>query len=97
MIFNESIANHGTKTFLKAVRMFIETSGECAMLFDQEAKCITDTGQLFHRFGEEGAQMFKKVYSLYSEFCNQPAFYAQSAVYPWSGVCSLQSAVCVLH
>ena len=35
--------------------------------------------------------MFKKVYSLYSAFCTQPAFY------PWSAVCSLQSAVCVLH
>ena len=23
--------------------MFIETSGECAMYFDQEARCVTDT------------------------------------------------------
>ena len=83
MTFYESIANQGTQTL--AVRVFIETSGEYAMHFDQEAKCVTySTGQLFHRFGEEGAQMFKKVYSLYSAFCTQPA------VYPWS-------AVCVLH
>ena len=55
--------------------------------------------------GEEGAQMFKKVYSLYSAFYPslrftlslQSAFYTQSAFYPWSAVCSLQSAVCVLH
>ena len=26
-----------------------------------------------------------------------PAFYSQSAFYPWSAVCSLQSAVGVLH
>ena len=46
--------------------------------------------------------MFKKVFSLYSAFCTQPAFYTlslqsafytQSALYPWSAVCSLQSAV----
>ena len=49
--------------------------------------------------------MFKKVYSLYSAFYPslrftlslQSAFYTQSAFYPWSAVCSLQSAVCVLH
>ena len=49
--------------------------------------------------------MFKKVYSLYSAFYPslrftlslQSAFYTQSAFYPWSTVCSLQSAVCVLH
>ena len=49
--------------------------------------------------------MFKKVYSLYSAFYPslrftlslQPAFYTQSAFYPWSAVCSLQSEVCVLH
>ena len=27
----------------------------------------------------------------------QSAFYTQSAFYPWTAVCSLQSAVCVLH
>ena len=27
----------------------------------------------------------------------QPALYTQSAFYPWSAVCSLQSAGCVLH
>ena len=27
----------------------------------------------------------------------QSAFYTQSAFYPWSAVCNLQSAVCVLH
>ena len=43
--------------------------------------------------------MFKKVYSLYSGFCTQPAFYSQSAVYILHSVCilplvrSLQSAV----
>ena len=45
--------------------------------------------------------MFKKVYSLYSAFYPslrftlslQSAFYTQSAFYPWSAVCSLQSAV----
>ena len=26
--------------------MFIETSGECAMYFDKEAKCVTDTSSL---------------------------------------------------
>ena len=56
--------------------------------------------------------MFKKVYSLYSAFYPslhftlslQSAFYTQSAFYPWSAVCSLQSAVrslqsavCSLH
>ena len=49
--------------------------------------------------------MFKKVYRLYSAFYPslrftlslQSAFYTQSAFYPWSSVCSLQSAVCVLH
>ena len=49
--------------------------------------------------------MFKKVYSLYSAFYPslrftlslQSAFYTQSAFYPWSAVCSLQAAVCVLH
>ena len=91
MPFYESIANQGTQT--SAVRMFIETSGECAMHFDQEAKCVTDTGQLFHRFGEEGAQMFKNVYSLYSAFFTQPAFYSQSAVCILPLVRSLQSAV----
>ena len=78
MTFYESIANQGTQTL--AVRMFIETSGECAMHFDsnfdwEAAKCV-----LFNRFGEKGAQMFKKIYSLYSAFCTQPAFYSQSAV-----------------
>ena len=33
--------------------------------------------------------MFKKVYSLYSAFCTQPAFYSQSAI------CNLHS-VCIL-
>ena len=70
-------------------RMFIETSGECAIHFDLEAKCVTDTGYLFHRFGEEEAQMFKKVYSLYSAFCTQPAFYSQSAVCILHSVCIL--------
>ena len=45
--------------------------------------------------------MFKNVYSLYSAFYPslrftlslQSAFYTQSAFYPWSTVCSLQSAV----
>ena len=32
MTFYESIANKGTQTL--AVRMFIETSGECAMHYD---------------------------------------------------------------
>ena len=47
--------------------------------------------------------MFKKVYTLYSAFCNQPAFYSQSAVYILHSVCilplvrSLQSAVRSLH
>ena len=48
--------------------------------------------------------MFKKVYSLYSALCTQPAFYSQSAVCinftlslqftpdPQSAVCSPQSA-----
>ena len=44
--------------------------------------------------------MFKKVYSLYSAFYPslrftlslQSAFYTQSAFYPWSAVCSPQSA-----
>ena len=27
----------------------------------------------------------------------QSVFYTQSAIYPWSAICSLQSAVCVLH
>ena len=76
MTFYKNIADQGMQT--QAVRMFIETSGKCAMHFDQEAKCVTHTGQLFHRFGEEGAQMFKKVYSLYSAFCTQPAFYMNS-------------------
>ena len=43
--------------------------------------------------------MFKKVYSLYSAFCTQPAFYSQSTVCILHSVCilppvrSLQSAV----
>ena len=45
--------------------------------------------------------MFKKVYSLYSAFYPslrftlslQSAFYTQSAFYPWSAICSPQSAV----
>ena len=43
--------------------------------------------------------MFKKVYSLYSAFCTQPAFYSQSAVCILHSLCilplvrSLQSAV----
>ena len=47
--------------------------------------------------------MFKKVYSLYSAFCTQPAFYSQSAVCILHSVCilplvrSLQSAVRSLH
>ena len=47
--------------------------------------------------------MFKKVYSLYSAFCTQPAFYSQSAVCILLSVCilplvrSLQSAVCSLR
>ena len=67
------------------------------------SECVTDTGWLFHRFGEEGAQMFKNVYSLYSAFFTQPAFYSQSAACILHSVCilplvrSLQSAVCVLH
>ena len=44
--------------------------------------------------------MFKNVYSLYSAFFTQlhftlslqSAFYTQSAFYPWSAVCSPQSA-----
>ena len=44
--------------------------------------------------------MFKKVYSLYSAFCTELAFYSQSAVCILHSVCSLplvrslQSAVC---
>ena len=63
------------------------------------SECVTDTGWLFHRFGEEGAQMFKNVYSLYSAFFTQPAFYSRSAVCILHTVCilplvcSLQSAV----
>ena len=49
--------------------------------------------------------MFKNVYSLYSAFYPglhftlslQSAFYTQSAFYPWSAICSLQSAGFVLH
>ena len=41
MTFYESIANQLAQT--QAVWMFIETSGECAMYFDQEARCVTDT------------------------------------------------------
>ena len=43
--------------------------------------------------------MFKKVYSLYSAFCTQPAFYSQPAVCILHSVCilplvrSMQSAV----
>ena len=37
--------------------------------------------------------MFKKVYSLHSAFCTQPAFYSQSAVCILLLVRSLQSAV----
>ena len=39
--------------------------------------------------------MFKKVYSLYSAFYPSLRFTLslQSAFYPWSAVCSLQSAV----
>ena len=33
--------------------------------------------------------MFKKVYSLYSAFCTQPAFYSQSAVCILNSVCIL--------
>ena len=33
--------------------------------------------------------MFKNVYSLYSAFCTQPAFYSQSAVCILHSVCSL--------
>ena len=33
--------------------------------------------------------MFKKVYSLYSAFCTQPAFYSQSAVFILHSVCIL--------
>ena len=57
--------------------MFIETSGECAMHFDWEVKCLT------------GAQMFKK--SLQSLFCILPqsAFYSQSAVCILHSVCIL--------
>ena len=33
--------------------------------------------------------MFKNVYSLYSVFCTQPAFYSQSAVCILHSVCSL--------
>ena len=74
--------------------MFIETSGECAMHCTSTRKrSVTDTGLLFHRFscrfGEEGAQMFKNVYSFYSAFYTQPEFYSQSAV------CILHSA-CIL-
>ena len=57
MTFYESVANQLAQT--QAVWMFIETSGECAMYFDQEARCVTDTSQLFNLFREEeGAQMF---------------------------------------
>ena len=40
MTFYGSMANQGTRT--KFVRMFIETSGERAMCFDKEVKCVTD-------------------------------------------------------
>ena len=33
--------------------------------------------------------MFKKVYSLYSAFCTQPAFYSQSVVCMLHSVCTL--------
>ena len=77
MTFYESIANQG---------MFIETSGECAMYFGQEARCVTDTSQLFHLFGEEEAQMFKKstvfimhfALSLHFTLSLQSVFYTQS-------------------
>ena len=41
--------------------------------------------------------MFKKVYSLYSAFCTQPAFYSQPAVCFLLLVRSLQSAVRSLY
>ena len=37
----ESIANQGTQT--SVVWMFIDTSGKCAMYFDLEVRCVTDT------------------------------------------------------
>ena len=56
---------------------------------------VYDWYRLLHRFGEEGAQVFKK--SLHFLFCIllpalslQSAFYTQSAVYPWSAGRSLR-------
>ena len=43
MTFYESIAIKVRRLF-EVVRMFIETSGECAIHFDWEAKCVTDAG-----------------------------------------------------
>ena len=64
---------------------------------------MTDTGY-FTDLEKKEHKCLKKVYSFYSAFCSQlsvcslqSAFYTQSAVYPWSAVCSLQSAVCVLE
>ena len=103
MTFYESIANQGTQTW--AVRMFIETSGECAMHFDQEAKCVTLPSTYFTDLEKKEHKCLKKstvfilhfAPSLRFTLSLQSDFYTQSAFYPSSAFRSLQSAVFLLH
>ena len=80
MTFYESIALQGMRAL--AVRMFIETLGKCAVYFDQEARCVTGTSQLF---GEEEAV-------LVLHFAPNLRFTLRVHFAP-----GLQSAVYVLH
>ena len=49
---------------------------------------MTDTGY-FTDLEKKEHKCLKKVYSFYSAFCTQPAFYSQSAVCILHSVCSL--------
>ena len=70
--------------------MFIETSGECAMHFDQEAKCVTLPSTYFTDLEKKEHKCLKKstvfilhfAPSLRFTLSLQSDFYTQSAVLP---------------
>ena len=88
MTFYEIIKNQGTHT--------LAVWRECVLYFDWEARCVTDYQLAIWR-RRSTVFILHFAPSLRFTLNLQSAFYTLSAFYPWSAVCSLQSAVCVLH
>ena len=70
---------------------FWRESGECEMYFDQEERCVSDY-QLAIWTRRSTVFILHFAPRLRFTLSLQSAFYTLSAFYPWSALCSLQSA-----